>query len=77
MELCYTWGINCLRLVMTIGKLNHVWVMFNTRKNYFAGGDGHDNAIDRSTPGAENTSEIYLLDSEKDLRLPALEALWK
>ncbi|KAL1566354.1 hypothetical protein AAHA92_01974 [Salvia divinorum] len=42
-----------------------------------SGGDGHDNAIDRSTSGAENMSQIYLLDSEKDLRLPALEASWK
>ncbi|XP_041997872.1 uncharacterized protein LOC121747816 isoform X1 [Salvia splendens] len=48
-----------------------------TSPRAISGGDGHDNAIDRSTSGAENTSEIYLLDSEKDLRVPALEASWK
>ncbi|XP_047973337.1 uncharacterized protein LOC125215817 isoform X2 [Salvia hispanica] len=49
----------------------------NTSPGAISGGDGHDNAIDRSTSGAENTSEIYLLDSEKDSRVPALEASWK
>ncbi|XP_042041689.1 uncharacterized protein LOC121787125 isoform X2 [Salvia splendens] len=49
----------------------------NTSPGAISGGDGHDNAIDRSTSGAENKNEIYLLDSEKDLRVPALEASWK
>ncbi|XP_057805104.1 uncharacterized protein LOC131020357 isoform X9 [Salvia miltiorrhiza] len=49
----------------------------NTSPVSISGGDGRNNAIDRSTSGAENTSKIHSLDSAKYLLVPALDALWK
>lgn len=52
--------------------------MFSTQiRILFAGGDGHHNAIGQTTSGADNISKICLLDSEKYLLVPALDALWK